>query len=153
MLYINIHVSVSPWNFSFWRVGIASSLYVYAVGTFPSHSLWVKAGWQQSSKVGPGRRSWKVQWILLIKMEACEYELVFFMLDLNQWKWGWSNFPIVQLDGRLLQINLSLSPMFNSTCIALFHISLLWNYCYSCDCIYCVEFEHLSKQHVPLYIS
>jgi len=92
-------------------------------------------------------------------MEACEYELVFFMLDLNQWKWGWSNFPIVQLDGRFLQINLtlsfSLSPMFNSTCIAIFYIyiSLLWNDCHSCDCIYCVEFQQsLSKQHLPLSI-
>jgi len=35
-------------------------VYEYAVGTFPSHSLWVKelkAGWQQARKVGPGGRS------------------------------------------------------------------------------------------------
>lgn len=90
-------------------------------------------------------------------MEACEYELVFFMLDLNQWKNEVDQISqyIVQLDGRLLQINLSLSHqclIVLHICIALFYISLLWNDCYSCDCIYCVEFEHLSKQHVPLYI-
>ncbi|EOY33227.1 Plant-specific transcription factor YABBY family protein isoform 2 [Theobroma cacao] len=37
------------------------------MGTFSSHSLWPKAGWQQASKTGPGicRGYSKVYWVLL----------------------------------------------------------------------------------------
>lgn len=43
---------------------------VYVVGTFSSHSLWAKVGWEQAREGGPGHcrrssRNSQVPWILL----------------------------------------------------------------------------------------
>lgn len=47
---------------------------VYVVGTFSSHSLWAKVGWEQAREGGPSncrRSSWnsQVPWILLKNSE------------------------------------------------------------------------------------
>lgn len=65
------------------------------------------------------------------------------------WPNQWNMRLIVQLDGLARSCKLTLA---SHQCLILYVLSLFWNDCYSGDCIYYVELELLSKQHVPSII-